>query len=222
MARRKQIGGHYSGNSVFSTRIVCGECGTFYGARFWSNKGEVRRVVWRCGNKYGANKGCTSPIVAEDDLKLQFVSAVNEIIDCRDEVIENCYSLLESYENTSQLDRELADSMRECEIVAELNRRLVEENARRPMDQEQFNMKCESYVAKYETESDRIEQIKKQKEERRSHIEQLRAFITELESREDLIEEFSERMWLALIDVVVIQHDGTKVFKFKNGMEVRR
>lgn len=90
------------------------------------------------------------------------------------------------------------------------------------MDQEQFNMKYESYVAKYETESDRIEQIKKQKEERRSHIEQLRAFITELESREDLIEEFSERMWLALIDVVVIQHDGTKVFKFKNGMEVRR
>ena len=222
MARRKQIGGHYSGNSVFSTRIVCGECGTFYGARFWSNKGEVRRVVWRCGNKYGANKGCTSPIVAEDDLKLQFVFAVNEIIDCRDEVIENCYSLLESYENTSQLDRELADSMRECEIVAELNRRLVEENARRPMDQEQFNMKYESYVAKYETESDRIEQIKKQKEERRSHIEQLRAFITELESREDLIEEFNERMWLALIDVVVIQHDGTKVFKFKNGMEVRR
>ena len=33
--RRKGLGHRYSGNSIFASRIVCGDCGGFYGSKVW-------------------------------------------------------------------------------------------------------------------------------------------------------------------------------------------
>lgn len=35
MARRDSIGRAYSGNSILFTRIICGDCGEFYGSKVW-------------------------------------------------------------------------------------------------------------------------------------------------------------------------------------------
>ena len=35
MARRKTLGRKYSGGSVFSCRIVCADCGEFFGSKVW-------------------------------------------------------------------------------------------------------------------------------------------------------------------------------------------
>ena len=35
MARRKAIGRKYSGNSVLSTRLICGDCGEYFGNKVW-------------------------------------------------------------------------------------------------------------------------------------------------------------------------------------------
>ena len=37
IARRKSLGRKYSGNSVFGARLVCGDCGGFYGAKTWNS-----------------------------------------------------------------------------------------------------------------------------------------------------------------------------------------
>ena len=33
MARRKGLRATYSGNSIFASRIICGDCGSYYGAK---------------------------------------------------------------------------------------------------------------------------------------------------------------------------------------------
>ena len=50
--------------------------------------------------------------------------------------------------DTSALDNEITDHNRECEIIAELSRKLVEENARTEMDQDVFMRKYGSYSSK--------------------------------------------------------------------------
>ena len=222
MARRKAIGKNYSGNSIFSARIICGDCGCFYGPRYWSTKSEARRVVWRCSKKYGKNGDCESPIVTENELKMKFVEAINEIVDERELVLERCRSLYEGFLDTSALDDEIAEHIRECEIIAELSRRLVEENARQEMDQDVFMRKYGSYTSKYDAESAKVEQLKATRTERQQKAEAVSAFMFEIHEQERFIEDFSEKLWLTTIDTVTVYHDGRMVFRFKNGQEVTK
>ena len=220
MRRRKDIGRNYSGNSIFSARIVCADCGCFYGPRHWGTKEEGSRIVWRCGNKYGKEEKCDSPIITENELRSKFVEALNEIMDNREIVLGRCRDLFESLENTSDLDDEIEEHLRECEIIAELSRKLVEENARSKMNQEAFMRKYNSYSAKYDEESTKVEQLKALRTERLGKAEVISAFMFAIHEQETFIEEFSEKLWLSTIDVVVVGHDGKLIFKFKNGKEI--
>ena len=222
MSRRKAIGKNYSGNSIFSARIICGDCGSFYGPRYWSTKSEGRRVVWRCAKKYGKDGDCESPIVTENSLREKFVEAVNDIVDERELVLERCRSLYEGFMDTSKLDEEIAEHVRECEVIAGLSRRLVEENARLEMDQDDFKRKYDAYSTRFDAESARIDELKTLRTERLQKADAVSAFMFEIHERENLIEEFSEKLWLTMIETVTVFHDGSMVFKFKNGMEVRK
>lgn len=90
MERRKGIGGHYSSNGIFATRIICGVCGSFYRQRSWTTRKAVVRIVWMCNKKYRSDEGCDSPIVTEPELKCCFVEAVNDLIDQRKEILAEC------------------------------------------------------------------------------------------------------------------------------------
>ena len=222
MSRRRAIGKNYSGNSIFSARIVCGECGCFYGPRYWNTRSQGRRIVWRCAKKYGKDGDCESPIVTENELKMKFVEALNDIVDERELVLDRCRSLYESFLDTSGLDDEITDHVRECEILAELSRRLVEENARQEMDQDEFMRRHGSYASKFDAESAKVEQLKDLRMERLQKAEAVSAFMFEIHEQERFIEDFSEKLWLTTIENVTVYHDGRMVFRFKNGMEVTK
>ena len=52
LARRKQISRQYSGKSIFSSRIVCGDCGSYFGSKVWNSTSKYRRVIWQCIGKF--------------------------------------------------------------------------------------------------------------------------------------------------------------------------
>ena len=221
MRRRQDIGKNYSGASVFSARLVCEECGCFYGPRYWDGS-NGRKIVWRCAHRYGKKKGCESPIITEEDLKRRFVDAVNEIVDGRDLVLDRCRTLYEDFQDTTALDNEIEEHLRECEIIAELSRKLVEDNTQKEMDQSVFLRKYNSYVKKYDAENKKAEDLKALRVERLQKAEAISAFMFEIHERDQLVVEFSERLWIATIEKVTVCHDGKLIFQFKNGMEVSR
>lgn len=44
IARRKTLGRKYSGGSVFSCRIVCGDCGEYFGSKVWHSNSKFQNV----------------------------------------------------------------------------------------------------------------------------------------------------------------------------------
>ena len=49
-ARRKEIRQH-SSKSIFISKLVCGDCGCFYGSKVWHSTDKYRSVVWQYNNK---------------------------------------------------------------------------------------------------------------------------------------------------------------------------
>ena len=50
-------------NSPFAAKIICAECGGFYGRKVWhSNSEKYRKSIWQCNHKYGNKENvCTTP-----------------------------------------------------------------------------------------------------------------------------------------------------------------
>ena len=45
IARRKRMGRKYSGASVLASRLICADCGDFYGTKVWHSNSKYRRVI---------------------------------------------------------------------------------------------------------------------------------------------------------------------------------
>lgn len=74
MEWRRSLAGRYSGKSCFSSRILCGDCGAFYGSKVWHSTDEYRRIIWRCNNKYEGGRKCSTPHITQDALEKALVS----------------------------------------------------------------------------------------------------------------------------------------------------
>lgn len=130
MERRKRLGRRCTCDSVFSTKIVCGDCSGFYGPKVWNSNQPYRKVIWRCNEKYHGDKKCETPHVTEDELKRCFLIAFNTLMGNREELLENCRLAQKMLCDCAELDQKMESLRREQEATAELARQAIHGNAR--------------------------------------------------------------------------------------------
>lgn len=51
MARRKELGRAYS-DKAFHSKIICEDCGGFYGRKVWHSTDEYKSVIFQCNQKF--------------------------------------------------------------------------------------------------------------------------------------------------------------------------
>ncbi len=66
--------------SVFDHKVVCGDCGHFYGKKLWCSDSKERVYVWRCTHKYDMEPNCQTPVVREKDLQATFLITFNHLL----------------------------------------------------------------------------------------------------------------------------------------------
>ena len=163
--RRKEIGRAYSGTSVFSAKLVCGDCGGWYGHKTWHSTDKYRSTVWRCNQKYSNGKcRCGTPVVTEEDIKDRFISAFNRIVSSKKPYIKACRTAKQALTDTTSIDTEMADLLREIEVVSELTRKFIEKNSAVAQDQKEFNSRYNGYVEKYEALKERYDSLAAERE----------------------------------------------------------
>ena len=94
--------------SPFSSKIVCGECGGFYGSKVWHSNGKYRKVIWQCNNKFKNKEKCKTPHLTEEQIKEEFVKAFNNLVSNKEEVIKDCENTVLSLVNTEDIDSKIS------------------------------------------------------------------------------------------------------------------
>ncbi|WP_302123427.1 recombinase family protein [uncultured Dialister sp.] len=87
MRKRKNSKIRHSGISIFSSKIKCGQCGSWYGAKVWHSTDKYRQTVYRCNDKF--KRRCKTPHLIENEIENVFVRAVNQLIKNKDEILSN-------------------------------------------------------------------------------------------------------------------------------------
>lgn len=219
--RRKQIGRAYSGTSVFSAKLVCGDCGSWYGHKTWHSTDKYRTTIWRCNHKYADEKcRCHTPSVNEDEIKSRFLKVFNSIISSKKPYISACLTAKKAVTDTTGIDTEMNDLLREMEVVAGLTKRCIEDNSTTVQDQEEYTARYNGYVDRYEALKSRYDTLAAERESKLEKAKAIDRFIHTVKSREDLLTEFDQHLWMTTVENVTITDDGKMLFRFFDGTEI--
>ena len=189
-----------------------------YGSKVWNSNSKYRKVIWQCNDKFKGDK-CSTPHVSEEEIKERFLAAFNQILLNRDAIIEDCRLMKKVLSDTSTLDLQLADLEQEIEVVAELTRRCIAENAAALQSQEEYATRYNALVARYEKAKIKIEELEAQRLTMASKARAVDTYIKRLKDQDGNLNEFDERLWVETVDRITIYHDGRWLFRFQNGTE---
>ena len=220
-----------------SGKIFCADCGGLYGPRVWHSTSPYRRVIWQCNHKYrnaireqGVNdssrgvhaKGakCPGPVVREEQVKAAFLAAFNQRIDERDVIFAAHNEALAALADTTALDAEAAALTGEREVVGELIRKAVEENARVPLDQAVYNARYDALLARFKAAETRLAEIDAERDQRRMKQANITRFLKILKKQNALVTEFEEEMWYITVDKVLVHADRRLAVVFRDGVVV--
>ena len=217
--RRKRISRHYSGKSLFSSRIICGDCGAFFGSKVWNSTSKYRRVIWQCNNKFKGEHKCETPHLDEEAIKTRFVGAFNAILADKDSALENCRLIQSTLTDCTGIDKEIQTLLEEIEVVTKLTKRCIAENSQTAQNQEEYAARYNGFVERYEKAKVQLEQLRATKAAREAQAEAIGAFVFEVQEL-GILTEFDEKLWLTVIDTVTVHADGRMTFKFQGGTEI--
>ena len=123
--------------------------------------------------------------------------------------------------NIIAIDLEAKQQTEEADIAADLIRKCVAENTTTSQDQEAYLERYKGLKARYEAATQRLKQIEGQRTERKQRRQKMLEFIRILEQVKGLLTNFDEGLWNATVEAVVVQADGSMVFRWKNGAETQ-
>ena len=220
MVRRKATGRHHNSLSPFSAKLICGDCGEYYGSKVWHSNSKYRRTIWQCNGKFKGDEKCRTPHLYEDDVKEMFLKAVSELMVDREALIEDGRVLRMAFTDFSAIDKEVAEITSEIDVLSGLVQKLVGENASTPLDQTEYRSRYDSYIDRYDKAKKQLKALQEQRQLQELKGDVLSGFLFELGELYDLPMVFKEETWNALVDHVTVHEDGRLVFTFKNGTEV--
>lgn len=222
MMRRSMLGAAYSGNSIFASKLICGDCGKPYGKKKWHSTSKYAREIYRCNAKY--NKGqtqCQTPNLSEEDIKARFIKAYNLMMCDKKQVIEDTLAVIELLADTTDLDVEITDLQAKIERISSDVSLMVRENARTQQDQIKFAAKYEELTKEYETQKAALEKAVKEKAYKTGKATKMRAYLEAMKQADDFLEKWSDEVWILMVETATVNRDKSISFRFVNGQTIR-
>ena len=210
----------HSGASCFSSRIVCGECGGYYGSKLWHSTSKYRRTVWQCNRKFRNDERCKTPHLYEDAIKHAFVNAFNHVLSKKNEILSGYEEIIGRLTDTAALEEELERVNCEIRKATELIEGCIARNAATIRDQEEYLREYECHAARYDRVRELRIELLAQIEKKRARRNQLQAYIRTLSERDGLLTDFDGGLFTATVDCIVVNSTDKVTFRFKDGSEV--
>ena len=205
---------------IFSSKIVCGDCGGWYGPKVWHSTDKYRRVIWQCNHKFKNGERCKTPHFYEDDIKKKFVTACKSVLENREDFIAACKQVRDILSDCTAFEKQVTELYTQHDDITKTMQEYIRRNATKPQKQDEYNEQYEKYEQKsYEIKKD-ISAVQAKIARRLSRKELLDGMIRELETADLTLPQFDEKLWRIMVENVTAGPDGEMLFKFRNGIEV--
>lgn len=149
----------------------------------WHSTDAYRKVIWRCDGKFKGEKKCATPHLDTEKMQQKFLFAYNQLTQNRDGVIIDCTQMRQFVSDCTALDAEIEKLTEEIEVVAEIVKVCVKENAASAQSQEEYTKKYNALVKRYEESSARLDALATEKSRKQDRDRELRLFIESIKQQ---------------------------------------
>ena len=205
--RRDSIG-------IFSGKIVCADCGSYFGSKVWHSTDKYRTIIWQCNHKFKNNKKCETPHLREDDIKSAFIKAVNKLPLNNKEILNTLKATTNEVMDTTSLEAELKELETEMAIVTELAKKSIAQ----PITETQTAF--DDYALRLKEMQKRHAELYEQIQDKKQRNSQIQLYYKELEQTNEFFTEFDSYSFAYLVDHATVYKDGRIVFTFRDGTEL--
>ena len=148
------------------------------------------------------------------------MGAFNSLIENKTEILASYDDIIAQITDCKRQEKEIAKIDEDCASIEVLIKKLIAENARLSLEQEEYNRRYSEYVIKYNELQTRRQSLNNEITMRQARRNQMKAFIKELSRQEQLLTEFDESLWSATVNAMVVKSAKEVVFQFKDGTEL--
>jgi len=206
--------------SIFSSKIKCSECGSWYGSKVWHSNDKYRRVVWRCNHKFDNDRKCETPHLDENAIKQIFVSAVNKLITNKAQILSDFELIKSTLFSTAELETEKSELENELETAAELMQSCIDENAHVAQSQTEYNKRYNALAERFDKTQSRLDEVSSQIIDKNARREMMELFMKNFKKQSGAVTEFDENLWLSMVDYITVNSKDDIRVMFKNGTEI--
>ena len=219
IARRKELGRAYS-DTAFHSKLICGDCGGYYGRKVWHSTDDYRSVIYQCNSKFKNKVRCKTPKLTKEEIKEKFLVAYNQLIGKRNGIIADCKEMIEMLCDTSDLEGGILQAQNEMQATTLMMQEHIKKNASVAQSQDAYALETERIEMRYNEAQERFATLEAENEKRKRRGKELKKFIAELARQPVVLSGWDERLWVTLLDTATVHCDGRIMFLFKDGTEI--
>ena len=165
-----------------------------------------------------ADEKCSTPHIREGVIKEVFIKALNSIVTDKGPALDMMDHLKAKIDDTATLEGKLEKAAATFDEKMVLLQDYISKNA--ITEKELTDGRYSELEKEYREALAEKEKLQEELTERRRRLLMIGWFIDEVSGFEDLFTEFSENLWLGLVDVMVVVDKKNFRVKFKSEMEV--
>lgn len=218
MRRRKAAGSNMRCVSIFSSRVICGDCGGYYGRKIWHSNTKHASWHWHCNAKFQKRKYCETPTLKEESLEETFVEVFNGLIANRKEIEENYRLCIDTITDDREYRRQLEDLNNGCGEVQTLIRSLLMAYSKNNTE-EDISEKLKEYEDRLDTMALLKQDLDMKIAACSAKRVQITGFLNELMKHDAPLAKFDPLVWQAVINYATVNRDCTITFTFRDGTE---
>jgi vacuolar-type H+-ATPase subunit D/Vma8 len=221
MKRRDKLGAHYSSSDVFASKLICEDCGSFYGKKKWHTNTKYERFIYQCNSKFHKGKDkCKTPHLKEEDIKQKFIQSYNILMADKDRIIQDVKAVIKLLTETTDIDSELTRLDDEFEVVSKMVNKLVKENSKTRISFDDYNRKYEELQNRHEELKIKRNDLINTKLNKESQALKMRTYLNSITQAEDELDQWNESIWMLMVESAVVHRDSSITFRYKNSEEI--
>ena len=220
MKRRRPHRHQIHRNSPFTAKIICSDCGGFYGRKVWHSNSKYKKLIWRCNHKYEQDMVCSTPNLTEEEIEKAFIKAFNQVLGEKQRHIKRFEALLPILADTSKLDEQLQAAQAEHSRLMNDLRLFMNENTLHVQDQVEYNRKFTEKSQLCEAKEAEISNLEKQLLEQSGRKELIKRCLEEIQKCGEILTKFDVNLWNSMVESVTISRNKTFGFLFRDGTRI--
>lgn len=209
----------YQNRYAFSSRILCGECGTkFRRQKIYIGK-PYEKIQWCCYQHIKDSKECSQKAVREDVIQAAFLRLWNRLASNYEAILIPMLAALRAIQGNPEQDREMQEIEQNIQELKRQGYRLGRVLSEGSISSAIFIERQNQIEAQLEAERRRLRQLQGQKAFE-WEISQTEYLISVFHNRPTILEAYDEELFLLLVDHITELPGRRLVFRLKNGLEL--